>query len=570
MANESPSNAQSNQRISILILLFLLAAPLLHWGAWNYQFVNYDDPEYVTTNPAVLQGLSLDGVKWAFTTTHAANWHPLTWVSHMIDISLYGGWAGGHHLTSIFLHGLNAAFLFLFLRVGTRRTLLSLLGASLFLVHPLHVESVLWVAERKDVLSASFALASLAAYGHGVQNERPRWKWFAFLLVAVGMLAKPMLVTWPFVLLLVDIWPLRRTESWLMRVREKAPLFALVFALAVMTVIAQRGGGSVAELGLLDFGERAANAVVSYPRYVAKFVWPQPLAVFYPHPSLSGERLGWSAGTVALAGVACALLIALMVWRRSGPIGVGIAWFLGMLVPVIGLVQVGSQSMADRYMYLPGIGLVFAVVFGIVSRWRRAGVLLLIAIVILTWRARVEGRRWSDSETLFRHATEVTHDNWIAWNNLGTALRRQERAEEAVRAYDQALKAHERYASAHFNRANALVDLRRLDEAEQSFRRALAIDPDYLKAMNNLARCLVAQGRTEEAVPWMRQAFERSPDNPSLCLNLANMLAGIGQSQAAFDLLEQNHMLFARQSRELQRRAAALHGRLKAELSAER
>jgi hypothetical protein len=416
-----------NPRRDLLVCLALVAATAaVYWPVLGNDFVNYDDPGYVTTNEFVQQGLTWEAVKWAFVTGKQANWHPLTWLSHMLDCELFGlehPW--GHHLTSLLLHALNTVLLFGLMRTLVRGRLWpAALVAAVFALHPLHVQSVAWVAERKDVLSAAFGLGAMLAYVRYARHPGILRYLPVPLLLALGLMAKPMLVTLPFVLLLFDYWPLRRLEpdpgrglakrvGWLLL--EKLPLLALAAASSVVTYLVQHAGGAVKDTIQYPWSERWANAVVALARYLGKTVWPTDLIVFYPHPVG-----GWPIGLVLAAGALVLGITLMTVYAaRARPYLIaGWLWFVGTLVPVIGLVQVGAQSMADRYMYLPLIGLAMMVAYGLsdlVRAWPRARVpvvaVTLVALIASSAAATWQLGYWRNSVTLFQHELAVL-DRW--------------------------------------------------------------------------------------------------------------------------------------------------------------
>jgi tetratricopeptide (TPR) repeat protein len=503
---------------AVLAVLFL-GTLLLFARAWRHDFVNYDDPDYVTANPWVKAGLTLDGVKWAFTAGHASNWHPLTWLSHMLDVSLHGLNPHGHHATSILLHALNAVAAFAALRRLTGAIWASAFCAALFAWHPLRVESVAWVSERKDVLSGLFwwlVLWSYARYAEARRGGTGGWSWYALTLgcFALGLMAKPMLVTLPCVLLLLDVWPLGRVgwpggrldRAALLRVLgEKVPFFLLVVGSAVVTYLVQKGGGSVSAALTLD--QRLANAVVAVVRYLGKYLVPVDLAVLYPHPGDWPARKVWAS----LAVVAALSAFVVRQGRRRPWLAVGWLWFLGTLVPVIGIVQVGLQSMADRYTYLPIMGVQVMLVWGAAAGLRRmAGTMAtgavaaaaLVICAVATWR---QIGVWENSFTLFDSAIARTERNYLA----------------------------------HNNRAIWLCDQGRLDEGIADYRRALAIRPDYPEANNNLGRILVQQGRAADAVPLLRLALQGKPASLEVRNNLANALSDAGALDEAVALYEE-------------------------------
>jgi len=425
--------------------LLVLVTIAIYWPATRCDFINYDDKDYVTANLHVQSGLNWESVKWAFFNPVSANWHPLTMLSHALDCQLFGLKPWGHHLTSVLLHALNTALVFLLLRRLTGAIWRSLLVAALFAVQPLHVESVAWVAERKAVLSTCFGFLALLFYARYVQEpevssqksgtNRPTFSsflrfhfyWLALFFTALGLMSKPMLVTWPFVMLLLDYWPLGRFKprcAWPLVV-EKIPFFVLVAATSIVTFVTQQRSGAVMTDGNLPLGARIGNALISYCCYLEKMVWPTKLAVFYPHPG------HWPLGQVLLAGAfLCGTSMLLFIKRGRYPfLLMGWLWFVGTLVPVIGLVQVGRQSMADRYTYVPSIGVLILAIWGgfeLTRRWRYQVVSLSVAgsaaIILCLGLTRQQLGYWQDSETLFRHALDVTENNHGAHESLGLGL----------------------------------------------------------------------------------------------------------------------------------------------------
>jgi tetratricopeptide (TPR) repeat protein len=482
-----------------LLALLLAAATLAVFARVNhFEFLNYDDPLYVTVNPHVQQGLSVEGVRWAFTTFTAANWHPLTWISLMLDASIGGTDPFVFHLTNLVLHLANVLLLFSFLDRITGRPRPSAVTAALFAIHPLHVESVAWIAERKDVLSTLFLLLTLMAYARFVeQPDRPR-RLAVVLLFALGLLAKPMLVTLPVLLLLLDAWPLRRSAPWRSLVLEKLPLFAMSIGTGILTFVAQRQAETVGSLAGYPLGVRVANAIVATATYLGRTIWPTRLAVFYPHP-------GASLGAVAVAGSAV-VLFALTSWairlRRSRPyLFFGWGWYLVTLAPVVGIVQVGWQARADRYTYIPLIGIFLAVVWAIseslADRPALLSSLAWAALVPLGIIAFVQAGYWRDSETLFRHALAVTGDNAVAHSNLGTALLRRGLVAEAEGHFTEAVRINPHFAEARSNLGVALGRQGRIDEAILEWQRALELQPDYPDARRNLDRAEAMKRRMQ-------------------------------------------------------------------------
>ncbi len=480
----------------------------------SFDFVNYDDSDYVTANNHVLTGLSLANLRWAFESGHASNWHPLTWLSHQADCQFFGIHPGPMHSVNLVLHALNAALLFLVLRRMTGAHWKSALAAGLFAVHPLRAESVAWISERKDVLSGLFFLLTLGAYARYVHSQSTRRSrsagaWYALSLLGfgLGLMSKPMLVTTPFLLLLLDHWPFGRwtrvtftTATKL--VLEKVPFFLLAVASSLVTFLVQRKGGAVSTV--LSLADRVENAFVSYVRYVAKTIWPTNLSVLYPHP---GHWPLWEVLGAVLVALTITLLVALQIRRRPW-LFVGWFWLLGTLIPVIGLIQVGVQSMADRYTYLPGIGLFIMVVWG-VGEWIcaresmiwpiAAGSLLAVGACAAVCFHQIQF--WRDSQWLFQRAIDVTSNNYLAYNNLGYYLSGQGHPERAKEYYSK----------------------------------SLGINPGYPDALNNYGFALAAEGRYAEAIPYYQAALRVSRNQPDIHNNLGNAFSETGHLKEALD-----------------------------------
>ena len=589
----APSWQTAISRPGFLCLLLALVTLAVYLpAAWN-GFVNYDDADYVTENVHVKSGLTWDTVGWAFQSGHASNWHPLTWLSHSLDCQVFGMRAGAMHLVSVGLHLVNTLLLFLVLRGLTGALWRSALVAALFALHPLHVESVAWVSERKDVLSTLFFLLTIAAYAKSTVHD-PRstvqsrgWRrithhasrithhvslpyLLSLLCFALGLMSKPMLVTTPFVLLLLDYWPLGRLKAQgsglktiLRLVWEKVPFFLLSVASSVITFQVQRKGGAVSTV--LTIGERVANAVVSYARYIGKMFWPGDLSVLYPHP---GHWPLWQV--LACAALLAAVSLAVAVCGRRRPyLPVGWLWFLGTLVPVIGLVQVGIQSMADRYTYVPLIGLFIMVVWGIADfagehlpeAWRGRS-LAIGAALILAPCALLTVRQvgfWRNSETLFTRTVRVTRNNYLAHNNLGFyfsgkgripeameqyrlsleinpayedalnnlgyALAGQGKYADAIPLYEAALRTRPKHAEVHNNLGNALSETGKADEAISHYLVALDQNPEHADAHNNLGIAMAMKGRLDEAITHFHAAIRYKPGYASAHSNLGNAFA---------------------------------------------
>jgi tetratricopeptide (TPR) repeat protein len=549
-----------------IVSIFLAVIVWIAFGqALGHEFVGYDDPRYVVQNPWVTNGLTLGGIQWAFTHVHATNWHPLTTISHMMDCQLYGLQPWGHHLTNILLHAAAAILLFLALRKLTGALWPSLFVAAIFAVHPLRVESVAWVSERKDVLSGVFFMLTLWAYARYARGNGARSFWYITVVVlfALGLMCKPTLVTLPFVLLLLDYWPLGRVrpsssrdrgmtrDTWPWLVVEKLPLFALSAASCVATLLAQKQALDASLKPPL--GERVGNALVSYAIYLGQMIWPAHLAVLYPYPE----------GNLRASHVILALLLLLIIstgfflWRRKYPfLPTGWLWYLGMLVPMIGIVQVGSQVRADRYTYLPQIGLYLLVTWGAMElfhQWRRSRVILAVAaLLILTaliTRSYFQTSYWQDTETLWKHATATTSNNYIATTNLAEALFQSGRFDEAIAECQKALKIKPDFAAAHIDLGAALVENQRggdgarrqngaVDEAIVHYRRALQIKPDFAQAHSNLGTALLLKGQVDEAIAHYQKALEIDPNFAEARYSLGNAFLAEGkysQSIAAYE-----------------------------------
>jgi Flp pilus assembly protein TadD len=527
--------APQRRRVCLICLALAVAALAVFGGALTCDFVNYDDPTYVTSNPDVQHGLTPAGVVWAFETPAASNWHPLTWLSHMADVQFFGMSPVGHHLTSLLLHAANAVLLFLILNAMTGAFWRSAVVAALFALHPLRVESVVWVSERKDVLSSLFWMLTVWSYFHFQKAKSKLWYATALASFACGLMSKPMLVTLPFVLLLLDYWPLGRRISWQL-ILEKIPFFGLTAISSVVTFLVQKRGGAVSPLTGLPLLPRIANALISYVRYIAKFFWPTRLSVLYPHPG------HWPVWQIVSATVLLAVITALVVWRwRAQPyLAVGWFWFLGMLAPAIGLVQVGIQSMADRYSYLPLVGISIIVVWGLsdmlaqyhAGRWilgAAAGVAITACIVLTP----LQVLHWHDSDSLFEHAIAVTKNNYLAYNNLGYFLSNRGESEKAMKYYESALQINPNYDEGHNNLGFALAALGRFQEATNEYIKALSINPRLTEAHNNLGNALGNLGLNDAAIHEYQVALQENPRHADAHNNYGIALAMHGKLDEA-------------------------------------
>jgi tetratricopeptide (TPR) repeat protein len=544
----------------ILVCVGLVAITWAVFGeTLTHDFVNFDDHVYVYENPLVVRGLSPEGIVGAFTHTHSRNWHPLTTLSHMLDCQLYGLNAGGHHFTNVILHTISVLLLFLVLKQMTGALWQSAFVAVLFAIHPLHVESVAWIAERKDVLSAVFFMLTLGAYTHYARAPSALRYLLVALVFAFGLMSKPMLVTLPFVLLLLDYWPLARIavqrsepRNRLPRlITEKIPLFAMSALSCIATLFAQRQGPRA--IDQLPFLWRLENTFVTYVTYIWQMLWPARLAVFYPHPN---DRLALVEVAVAIAFLVGISLMVIYLRRAKPYLVTGWFWYLGMLVPVIGLVQVGEQSHADRYTYLPQIGLYIMITWAIgdllleSTRIRRVlvGVMAAMAIVILSVRAFGQTSYWKNSDTLWNHTLAVTEENDVAHNNLGFLFLRRGELDKAISEFQTALEIRSRNTQTHYslgaaliqsNLGNALARKQLWDAAVDHLQEAVRLRPDYADAYFNLGSVLFQQGRIDQAIVEWRKALEISPRDAEAHRNVASALRKQGNVRDAISEYEQ-------------------------------
>ena len=548
----SPAIGDTSKRVSrwICAALFVLAV-LPYLQTLDYEFVNFDDGAYVSENPLVHQGLTWSNVVWAWTTMSAGNWHPLTWLSHMLDCQLFGVRPGWHHLVNALLHGANTALLFVVLRAMTGAVWRSALVAALFAMHPLHVESVAWISERKDLLSTFFGLVAMWAYvRYAGKPSLGRYGWVVCFF-GLSLLSKPMLVTLPFVLLLLDVWPLKRfwierhppprnPKFWRLFV-EKLPLLAMSASSSIVTFKAQHAAGAVAPIDILPLSRRLANAIVAYVGYLSKTFWPVDLAVFYPRP----DHLGVTAVVLAILLI-LGITIGVGVFGRSRPwLAIGWIWFLGTLVPVIGLVQVGDQAMADRYAYVPLIG-VFIIVawslpvttFASTNGRQFAGmvvVLPLIALAVVTLR---QVQVWKNTETLFGHTLEVTEGNFLAHNLVASALGQKGDLAGAREHVEKALQLKSNYAGAHYNLGMIMLHQRDFANAEEQFKLALQTLPLDPMLWNALGVSQVSLGQTEQAISNYEHALELNPNFPDALMDLGSAFLTQGKYAEAAQMSE--------------------------------
>ena len=536
---------QQIRKTLVLSIYFALtvSALLVFWQVRNFDFIGYDDNNYVYENPHVLNGLTFDNIIWAFTTGHAANWHPLTWLSLMLDCQLFGPSPAGFHLTNLFFHIANTLLLFLVLKQLTNAIWQSAFVAALFALHPLHVESVVWVAERKDVLSTFFWLLAMLAYVRYVRQPNAARYLLVLLIFALGLMAKPMLVTLPFVLLLLDYWPFQRKISRRL-LAEKIPFFALSVISSVITFLVQRSSGAVSDIDTLSLNNRIANALLSYAEYMGKMLWPINLAAFYPfNPAASFPFWQTAACALLLLGIS---VFVVYLGRNQRYLFLGWFWFVVTLVPVIGIVQVGRQAYADRYTYIPYIGLFIMLAWSLpqlLSKWPQRkialGLSMIIVLTTLGICAYRQTSHWKNSFTLFSHAIEVTQNNYIACNNLGAAYDDIGRWPEAIKSYNQAIIFNPNYLIAYNNIGNVYTKLGRYTEAIEVYKNAIRIKPDYAEAHYNLGIAYGNLGRNTEAIEAYKNAIRIRPNYAEAHFGLGFTYYKLGRYQESIKACKQ-------------------------------
>jgi len=554
MKNRLQKNGVARQRLgdggiktkqTIICLLLAAAIFAVYWQTLGHEFVHYDDRKYISQNENI-SGLTWENIVWAFTASRASHWHPVTWLSHMLDYQLYGLNPKGHHLTNVLFHIANAMLLFLVVQRMTGALWQSAFVAALFAIHPLNVESVAWAAERKNVLSAFFWLTAMWAYISYVEKKSVLRYGLVFLLLALGLMSKPMLVTLPFVFLMLDYWPLGRWkpggkgEGISRLIIEKVPLMALAVGSSVITYLIQKSSGTIRSLEVVPLQARIVNALVSYLEYLGNMAWPKALAVLYPHP---GSALPMWKGVVC--GAAIIIISAVAVWmvRRAPYFAFGWFWYLGTLVPVIGLVQSGLQAMADRYTYIPLIGVFIAVAWGLpelLAKWPYrdkvlsglAGI-LIPALMVIAW---MQVGHWKNSLALFKHTVEATDKKYptfaVAHIILGDALYKQKKMDEAIVHYKEAIRLDPDFRKAYVRLGDALYKQKKMDEIivnyKKTIRGTIRLNPNLAIAHSNLGDALVEQKKIDEAIVHYKEAIRLDPDftKAYVKLGVALSLAG--------------------------------------------
>jgi tetratricopeptide (TPR) repeat protein len=558
----------AKRKVSIFIYAALILSTLLVFlQVRNFDFTGYDDNSYIYENPHVLKGITADSIIWAFTTSHTGYWHPLTWLSLMLDCQIFGAKPGPIHLVNVAFHIINTLLLFAIFSRMTARIWPSAFVAAAFALHPMHVESVAWIAERKDVLSTLFFLLTLFAYVNYVRRRGLFRYLLTLLLFVFGILAKPMIVILPFVLLLLDYWPLNRFTAehaetaeknnkinsacsavsavrlpvWL--IVEKIPFFVFAAVLGVITFLAQRNVGTVASIDILPLQDRLSNVFLSYARYIGKFFVPQNLAVFYPSDIHIIKP--WQVAMCILLFIAITILVILF-GRSRRYLPVGWFWFVGTLVPVIGLVQVGAQAYADRYTYIPYIGLFIMIGWGLpdfLSKWPQRKIILgpamIIVLATLGILAHQQVGFWKNSITLFSRAIEVTQNNVVAYDELGNAYVRLGRYQDAIESYKRSIKIKPDYAESHYNLGVSYLKIGKYQDALESCRQAVKIKPDYAEAYNGLGTVYLNIGRFQDALESYRQAVKVKPDYTEAHYNLGVVCDKLGRWQDSIEAYKQ-------------------------------
>lgn len=580
------------KRKYFFVCLFLFFSLFLTYSQIrNHEFINYDDDVYIVENHHIQEGISLSGIKWAFTTFKNSNWHPLTWLSHMLDYELFGLNPTGHHFMNVFFHAISSILLFFSLimmfsvsknKFSADCFWISVFIASLFALHPMHVESVAWAAERKDVLCTMFWMLTMIAYMFYIKRPDIRRYIPVLIFFVLGLLSKPMIVTLPFVLILTDIWPFKRFKLKKRDIKiftEKIPLFILVVFSSVITFMAQSKGGAVTSINHLSFLTRFLNAVHSYFQYLIKFCWPSQLSVFYPYAAPSTGQL-----ILSFSGIALISFLTIRSFKKRPWYLIGWLWYLGTLIPVIGIVQVGTQSMADRYTYIPFIGIAIIIALGLTELFAFLKlkknhlicffVMLIFIFSICTW---FQIRHWKNSFTIYEQAISVTKANHLAHNNLGAAYSAKLNHESAIYHFRKALEYKPEYpvaldnlgselsekgeykiaislfkkaiqlkpdfSKAYYNSGTTLILLNRYEEAYDYLKKTIELDPEYIEAYINISKILLKQGKFNEAIFYLKEIIRKDPSNVDATYNLGALYLKTGNLKEAVTYLERSVIL---------------------------
>ncbi len=539
----------ANKKIAPLYGILVILAFFVYWPAHLYEFINFDDPIYIINNPAIQNGLNWQSVKWAFSSFYAGNWHPLTWLSHTLDWQVYGNFAGGHHLTNLFFHIANSLLLFTFLIRATSAILPSFICAILFAIHPLHVESVVWISERKDVLCTFFVLLAFLAYLKWIKSQNKTPFILTHLLLIAALLAKPMAVTFPFLLLIIDFWPLKRFSSltvseniftiFIKLLKEKSLLIALCIFSAIITFYAQQAAGAVKTIHAISIASRIINALSSYVQYIIKLIWPANLAIFYPFQHNNSLWLAIMSGVSILY-----FLISLKKLKNKFPFVIsGFLWFLISLIPVIGLIQIGNQAYADRYMYIPAIGIYIIPAWSIeILSNKRLKKFITIALffllALLTIISRRQVANWSDSISIFQHALTVTKSNDTAHTYLANAYRDKGNLRLAEKHYKDALAINHKSIEALIN-LGVLITSSSPKAAKRIFRQVITLYPQNPEGHNNLANILKQENKLAQAISHYKIAIQLAPNYKNALFNLASTYDSIGNFDQAVKFYKQ-------------------------------
>lgn len=532
----------------LCIMTFFAYMPVI-----NHDFINLDDPFYVYANKYVNKGFTTEGFKWAFFSFHVSNWHPITWLSHMLDCQLYGLDPNMHHITNLVLHILNTILLFFIFFRATNYIWKSAFIAAFFALHPMHVESVAWISERKDVLSTFFMLLTFLFYIEYIRSQNKPKYWAAVFCFALGLMSKPMIVTLPFLLLVFDFWPLGRVNfSWTnMNIIclaklffEKIPFFLLTFFSCLITIIAQKGAiGSIASYPL---SHRLCNSIISYLEYIRKLLNPVNLAIFYPYP----EKNEWTLFFISLSVLLTISLTAVFNAKKHPYFLSGWLWYIGTLVPVIGLVQVGNQSMADRYTYIPYIGLFVIIVFGLyrfseqaINNKRIVHIVFIFILVFFIFVTRFQVRLWDNSVSILGHTIKVTNDNFEANINLGGALMDKKKYPEAIRCFSEAIRIKPESRVAHSDIGVAFMMMNQYDKAIQSFMKAIELKADLESAYYNIGYIYFRQGRFTDSIKYFHKTTQLNPENVNAYINIGAVYAILGDFDQAILCYQKAHQL---------------------------